>query len=62
MTIKEVLLMTDEYVERKLARIAENQRNAVNMTEYEQRLADIENKRHARDIRDYIKSRAYVEE
>lgn len=54
--------MIDKYVELKLARIAENQRNAVNMTEYEQRLADIENKRHARDIRDYIKSRAYVEE
>ncbi len=62
MTIKEVLIMTDEYVQAKLARIAENQRNSINMTEYEQHLADIENKRCARDIRDYINSVLHVDE
>lgn len=62
MTIKEILLMADDFVRSKLVRIADNQRNYDNMTEYEQHITDIENKRLARDIRCYINSVLHTEE
>ena len=57
MTIKNIIEMaTNDYIKIRLEWIEKNERNKFNMTEYEQKQADKQNKKWAREIKEAIEA------
>lgn len=57
MTIKNIIEMaTSDYIKIRLEWIENNERNKFNMTEYEQKKADNQNKKWAREIKEALEA------
>lgn len=57
MTIKNIIEMaTNDYIKIRLEWIEKNERNKFSMTEYEQKQADKQNKKWAREIKEALET------
>lgn len=57
MTIKNIIEMaSNEYIKIRLEWIEANERNKINMTEYEQKQADKKNKKWAHEIKEALEN------